>query len=323
MATERTPWWAWTWPAVAWVILLMTLFAGAGGLIAAAAGAALIATVFAAVYHAEVVAHRTGEPFGTLVLAVAVTVIEVALIVSVMVAAPAEKAGLARDTVFAAVMIVMQRHRRPVPALGRRAPSRTGISAPRSERRPGRAGRAHQPDAGCAKLRRERSRSDVQHIAAHLRRGRLAGALRLVRFRPDRAAPRLLPPARSRRRGGARAAALQQDGRRQRRTAARLARGRRGTCEISHADGGGGNSLAWRAKSCRGDRHRGAGVAARMPGGAQGGPSQPIADQFEPGVGIGARRHRPDDPGGCARFDRALASPSSLAWAKRTKLCWR
>jgi len=91
---------------LAWAILLITPFAGAGGLTAAAAGAALIATVFAAVYHAEVVAHRTGEPFGTLVLAVAVTVIEVALIVSVMVAAPAEKAGLARDTVFAAVMIV-------------------------------------------------------------------------------------------------------------------------------------------------------------------------------------------------------------------------
>src|SRR4029078_1855217 len=63
-------------------------------------------TVFAAVHHAEVVAHRTGEPFGTLVLAVAVTVIEVALIVSVMIGAPDEKAGLARDTVFAAVMIV-------------------------------------------------------------------------------------------------------------------------------------------------------------------------------------------------------------------------
>jgi Ca2+:H+ antiporter len=91
---------------LAWVLLLVTPFAGGGGLVAAAAGAALIATVFAAVYHAEVVAHRTGEPFGTLVLAVAVTVIEVALIVSVMVAAPAEKAGLARDTVFAAVMIV-------------------------------------------------------------------------------------------------------------------------------------------------------------------------------------------------------------------------
>ena len=105
MAGARTPWWAWAWPLLAWVILLMTPFVR-GGLVDAAAGVALIITVFAAVYHAEVVAHRTGEPFGTLVLAVAVTIIEVALIVSVMVAAPAEKAGLARDTVFAAVMIV-------------------------------------------------------------------------------------------------------------------------------------------------------------------------------------------------------------------------
>jgi Ca2+:H+ antiporter len=74
--------------------------------LAAAAGIALITTVFAAVYHAEVVAHRVGEPFGTIVLAVAVTVIEVALIISMVIAAPAEKADLARDTVFAAVMIV-------------------------------------------------------------------------------------------------------------------------------------------------------------------------------------------------------------------------
>ena len=84
----------------------MTPFSGVGGVIAAIAGAVLIATVFAAVYHAEVVAHRTGEPFGTLVLAIAVTVIEVALIVSVMIATPAGKGELARDTVFAAVMIV-------------------------------------------------------------------------------------------------------------------------------------------------------------------------------------------------------------------------
>jgi len=106
MTIERIPWWAWTWPAVAWLILLVMPFAAPGGLMAAAAGAALAATVFAAVYHAEVVAHRTGEPFGTLVLAVAVTIIEVALIVSVTIAAPVEKVGLARDTVFAAVMIV-------------------------------------------------------------------------------------------------------------------------------------------------------------------------------------------------------------------------
>jgi len=100
------PWWAWTWPALAWLVLLAT-FAGGHGLgLAGAAAAALVTTVFAAVYHAEVVAHRVGEPFGTIVLAVAVTIIEVALIISVVIAAPADKAELARDTVFAAVMIV-------------------------------------------------------------------------------------------------------------------------------------------------------------------------------------------------------------------------
>src|SRR5262245_48359120 len=106
MTAGRTPWWAWVWPLLGWVILITTLFAGPSRILAVAEGIVLIATVYAAVYHAEVVAHRTGEPFGTLVLAVAVTIIEVALIVSVMIAAPAEKAGLARDTVFAAVMIV-------------------------------------------------------------------------------------------------------------------------------------------------------------------------------------------------------------------------
>ena len=106
MAGARTPWWTWTWPLLAYVVLLIAVFAGSGGVVAAAAGLVLLATVFAAVYHAEVVAHRVGEPFGTLVLALAVTVIETALIVSVMLAAPAEKAGLARDTVFSAVMIV-------------------------------------------------------------------------------------------------------------------------------------------------------------------------------------------------------------------------
>ena len=106
MAAARPPWWAWTWPSMAWVLLLVAAFIGAGGLIAAMAGIVLIATVFAAVYHAEVIALRTGEPFGTLVLALAVTVIETALIVSVMIAAPAASAELARDTVFAAVMIV-------------------------------------------------------------------------------------------------------------------------------------------------------------------------------------------------------------------------
>ena len=68
-------------------------------------GLVLVGCVLSAVYHAEVVAHRVGEPFGSLVLAVAVTVIEVALIVTLMLTGGSDKAALARDTVFAAVMI--------------------------------------------------------------------------------------------------------------------------------------------------------------------------------------------------------------------------
>lgn len=67
---------------------------------------ALVGAVIAAVHHAEVVAHRVGEPFGTLVLAVAITVIEVALIISLMLAGGDDKAMLPRDTIFSAVMII-------------------------------------------------------------------------------------------------------------------------------------------------------------------------------------------------------------------------
>jgi Ca2+:H+ antiporter len=102
---RQVPWWAWTWPVLGWAILIASAILGDTGIILAAAAGTLIGCVFAAVHHAEVVAHRLGEPFGTLVLAVAVTVIEVALIVSIMVASTSGKPGLARDTVFAAVMI--------------------------------------------------------------------------------------------------------------------------------------------------------------------------------------------------------------------------
>lgn len=67
----------------------------------------LVGSVIASVHHAEVIAHRVGEPFGTLVLALAVTVIEVALIVSMMLSGGEATSGLARDTVFAAVMIIL------------------------------------------------------------------------------------------------------------------------------------------------------------------------------------------------------------------------
>jgi Ca2+:H+ antiporter len=65
----------------------------------------LFGTVYAAVHHAEVIAHRTGEPYGTLVLTLAVTVIEVALIVSIMLAGGSGPT-VVRDTVFAVIMIV-------------------------------------------------------------------------------------------------------------------------------------------------------------------------------------------------------------------------
>jgi Ca2+:H+ antiporter len=70
-------------------------------------GVALIGTVLAAVHHAELVAHRVGEPFGTFLLAVAVTVIELGLIITLMSAGGEAAATLARDTVFAAVMIIL------------------------------------------------------------------------------------------------------------------------------------------------------------------------------------------------------------------------
>jgi Ca2+:H+ antiporter len=66
---------------------------------------ALVGSVFAAVHHAEIVAHRVGEPFGTLILALSVTVIEVALIVSLMLSGKGAST-LARDTVYATVMII-------------------------------------------------------------------------------------------------------------------------------------------------------------------------------------------------------------------------
>ncbi|MGE3194579.1 MAG: calcium:proton antiporter [Microbacteriaceae bacterium] len=67
----------------------------------------LAATVLAAVHHAEVIAHKVGEPYGSLVLAIAVTVIEVALIITLVVSGGPETATLARDTVFAAAMITV------------------------------------------------------------------------------------------------------------------------------------------------------------------------------------------------------------------------
>lgn len=92
-------------PALAALVLALTwgrsLSAGAVALVSCC----LAGAVLSAVHHAEVIAHRVGEPFGSLVLAVAVTIIEVALIVTLMADGGERSGSLARDTVFAAVMI--------------------------------------------------------------------------------------------------------------------------------------------------------------------------------------------------------------------------
>ncbi|WP_329459402.1 calcium:proton antiporter [Streptomyces sp. NBC_01497] len=93
-------------PVVAFVALLLSWGRkGLPGFAVALVALCLAGAVLAAVHHAEVVAHRVGEPFGSLVLAVAVTLIEVALIVTLMIDGGARSHALARDTVFAAVMI--------------------------------------------------------------------------------------------------------------------------------------------------------------------------------------------------------------------------
>src|SRR4051812_42563646 len=100
------PVWTIAAPVIAW-LLYFIIPAPLSTFLAIVIGFSLIGTVMAAVHHAEVIAHRVGEPYGTLVLAIAVTIIEVSLIVSLMLSGGPDTATLARDTVFAAVMIIL------------------------------------------------------------------------------------------------------------------------------------------------------------------------------------------------------------------------
>ena len=97
--------WRFVAPLVAMAVMAASWGRDVPSLLLVVIALVLGASVLAAVHHAEVVAHRVGEPFGSLLLAVAVTVIEVGLIVTLMIAGGSGAASLARDTVFAAVMI--------------------------------------------------------------------------------------------------------------------------------------------------------------------------------------------------------------------------
>ena len=106
-AVPRIKIWSWTVivPVLAVVLLALTWGRKPGIIIQIVVAVALAGAVLAAVNHAEVIAHRVGEPYGSLVLAIAVTIIEVGLIVTLMIAGGPGSESLARDTVFAAVMI--------------------------------------------------------------------------------------------------------------------------------------------------------------------------------------------------------------------------
>ena len=102
---QGLPRWTLVVPVLAFLDLVLSWHRNLGTVLLILVCVGLGAAVFAAVHHAEVVAHKVGEPFGTLILALAVTVIEVALIVTLMASGGDKAASLARDTVFAAVMI--------------------------------------------------------------------------------------------------------------------------------------------------------------------------------------------------------------------------
>jgi Ca2+:H+ antiporter len=100
------PAWSVAIPAMAAGLLVAVWERPLGWMLLLLVAAALIAAVLVAVHHAEVMALRIGEPFGTLVLALAVTIIEVSLIVSLMLSGGTAASALARDTVYATVMII-------------------------------------------------------------------------------------------------------------------------------------------------------------------------------------------------------------------------
>lgn len=107
---DKIPTWSWAAPLAACALLagkFSGLLSGDSLPVLIAAAALLAASVFASVHHAEVIALRVGEPFGSIVLAIAVTVIEASLIVSIMLSASGASEALARDTVYATVMIVL------------------------------------------------------------------------------------------------------------------------------------------------------------------------------------------------------------------------
>lgn len=98
--------WTTTLPIVG-ALLYVSGFSNSTTLFQVLAGILLIGSVLSAVHHSEIIAHPVGEPYGTIILAVAITIIEVSVIVSLMISGGDQAISLARDTVYAATMIIL------------------------------------------------------------------------------------------------------------------------------------------------------------------------------------------------------------------------
>ena len=199
---SRAMWLSWTtlMPVLAVVVLGVSWGRHPAPVWAAVVVVVLVGAVLAAVHHAEVVAHRVGEPFGSLILAVAVTVIEVALIVTLMVSGEQGHLGAGPRHRLRRGDDQRQRHRRPL-AAGRRAAKhrRWRCSTPRA---PARRWPPWPPSptltlvlprftttaAGPGVLARASSPSP---------RSPRCSLYADVRLHPDRPAPRLLPAGRA------------------------------------------------------------------------------------------------------------------------------
>ncbi|WP_026904704.1 calcium:proton antiporter [Pedobacter glucosidilyticus] len=93
-------------PTIAWLLF----FSGAidnSAITQMIASLLLILSVISAVHHSEIIAHKVGEPYGTIILAISITVIEVSIIISLMVSGGQEAVSLARDTVYSATMLIL------------------------------------------------------------------------------------------------------------------------------------------------------------------------------------------------------------------------
>lgn len=98
--------WTTSIPLLAWILLFSGLME-LHGFFQILATIFLLLSVMSAVHHSEIIAHRVGEPYGTIILAISVTIIEVSIIVSLMLSGGKEASSLARDTVFSATMLIL------------------------------------------------------------------------------------------------------------------------------------------------------------------------------------------------------------------------